>query len=313
MAANPFEERWWLGTDSPFQLLAACLDLSDALELDDPTSHVSHIAVHQDGSCNGLQHYAGLSLDPQGAVLVNVIPADRVEPYKDRGPTGGGAIASQYEGFRPADPYAGVANILNSGNFGNMGEDGVDGIAEKMRDQEMKKFGLGQDNVEGDGEGGEALQDSAGGDPVLSLEQLMAQEESSLLPDEEAPEHERAQEQLAKALSEEMVDGDAETEMRKMHQALVGNIKRKTIKQTVMTTVYGVTLVGARDQIYERLSEDPKLQQYEESDLRKMALWLAKETMDQVDRQFPGAARVMAWLRQVATARPNTILSERNG
>ena len=70
-----------------------------------------------------------------------------------------------------------------------------------------------------------------------------------------------------------------------------------------------MTLVGARDQIYERLSEDPKLQQYEESDLRKMALWLAKETMDQVDRQFPGAARVMAWLRQVATARPNTILS----
>ena len=55
MAANPFEDRWWLGTDSPFQLLAACLDLSDALELDDPTSHVSHIAVHQDGSCNGLQ------------------------------------------------------------------------------------------------------------------------------------------------------------------------------------------------------------------------------------------------------------------
>ena len=77
MAANPFEERWWLGTDSPFQLLAACLDLSDALELDDPTSHVSHIAVHQDGSCNGLQHYAALLKDRLGGEQVNLTPSEQ--------------------------------------------------------------------------------------------------------------------------------------------------------------------------------------------------------------------------------------------
>ena len=32
-------------------------------------------------------------------------------------------------------------------------------------------------------------------------------------------------------------------------QALLGNINRKLVKQTVMTSVYGVTSVGAREQI----------------------------------------------------------------
>jgi DNA-directed RNA polymerase len=31
-----------------------------------------------------------------------------------------------------------------------------------------------------------------------------------------------------------------------MAKKLAGNIKRKTIKQTVMTSVYGVTFLGAR-------------------------------------------------------------------
>jgi len=36
---------------------------------------------------------------------------------------------------------------------------------------------------------------------------------------------------------------------------LIGNIKRKTIKQTVMTTVYGVTYIGARKQIYKQIKD----------------------------------------------------------
>ena len=38
-------------------------------------------------------------------------------------------------------------------------------------------------------------------------------------------------------------------------QALLGNINRKLVKQTVMTSVYGVTNVGACDQI--KVSPDP--------------------------------------------------------
>ena len=37
--------------------------------------------------------------------------------------------------------------------------------------------------------------------------------------------------------------------------ALAGKITRKVVKQTVMTSVYGVTLIGARDQILNRLRE----------------------------------------------------------
>ena len=38
-------------------------------------------------------------------------------------------------------------------------------------------------------------------------------------------------------------------------QALLGNIDRKLVKQTVMTSVYGVTWVGAREQVQNRLRD----------------------------------------------------------
>jgi DNA-directed RNA polymerase len=88
-AFDPFRHRWWMETDTPFQLLAACFDLSKALRAPDSTQHVSHLTVHQDGSCNGLQHYAALSRDMRGAEQVNLIPSDR-----------------------PQDVYIGVANLL---------------------------------------------------------------------------------------------------------------------------------------------------------------------------------------------------------
>ena len=36
---------------------------------------------------------------------------------------------------------------------------------------------------------------------------------------------------------------------------LEGKVNRKLVKQTVMTSVYGVTYIGARDQIMSRLKE----------------------------------------------------------
>lgn len=38
-------------------------------------------------------------------------------------------------------------------------------------------------------------------------------------------------------------------------QLLLGKISRKVVKQTVMTTVYGVTFVGAREQVERQLKE----------------------------------------------------------
>ncbi|KAJ5178244.1 uncharacterized protein N7500_000943 [Penicillium coprophilum] len=69
--------RWWLQAEDPWQLLAACCELRNALQLPDPTKYISHLPIHQDGSCNGLQHYAALGGDRVGAQQVNLEPSDR--------------------------------------------------------------------------------------------------------------------------------------------------------------------------------------------------------------------------------------------
>ncbi|KAI5283826.1 DNA-directed RNA polymerase [Ascosphaera aggregata] len=69
--------RWWLGAEDPFQCLGACIELTNALRLEDPSEYISHLPVHQDGSCNGLQHYAALGGDVVGAQQVNLAPSDR--------------------------------------------------------------------------------------------------------------------------------------------------------------------------------------------------------------------------------------------
>ena len=38
---------------------------------------LSHLPVHQDGSCNGLQHYSALGRDLDGARSVNVFPSEK--------------------------------------------------------------------------------------------------------------------------------------------------------------------------------------------------------------------------------------------
>ncbi|KAK3940313.1 hypothetical protein QBC46DRAFT_385834 [Diplogelasinospora grovesii] len=81
--------RWWLKAEDPWQCLATCHELKAALDCEDPTRFVSHLPVHQDGTCNGLQHYAALGGDTWGAQQVNLMPGDR-----------------------PADVYSAVANLV---------------------------------------------------------------------------------------------------------------------------------------------------------------------------------------------------------
>ncbi|KAH0398747.1 DNA/RNA polymerase, partial [Aureobasidium melanogenum] len=76
--ANPLGgRRWWLQSEDAWQTLAACYELKAAMDLLDPTKYVSHLPVHQDGTCNGLQHYAALGGDTAGARQVNLEPGDR--------------------------------------------------------------------------------------------------------------------------------------------------------------------------------------------------------------------------------------------
>jgi DNA-directed RNA polymerase len=150
-ATNPLDgSRWWAKADEPFQALAVCMELVDAINSGNPFEFESNIPVHQDGSCNGLQHYAALGRDAVGGAAVNLLPADV-----------------------PQDVYSKVLEIV------------------------IRKI-----------------------------------KEDSLIP------------------------LDAENGKKGIiARRLDGVIDRKVIKQTVMTSVYGVTRIGARMQIQNRLHE----------------------------------------------------------
>ena len=57
--------------------MATCKELTEALDLENPTLFESNLPVHQDGTCNGLQHYAALGGDDRGAQQVNLGVTDK--------------------------------------------------------------------------------------------------------------------------------------------------------------------------------------------------------------------------------------------
>ncbi|KAF7725888.1 DNA-directed RNA polymerase [Apophysomyces ossiformis] len=88
---NPLSgKKWWLKAESPWQCLAACYEVAAAYESGKPEEYPSQLPIHQDGTCNGLQHYAALGGDLAGARAVNLAPSDK-----------------------PADVYTGVADMVN--------------------------------------------------------------------------------------------------------------------------------------------------------------------------------------------------------
>jgi DNA-directed RNA polymerase len=78
-AANPLTGRlWWQKSEEKWQTLACCMEIANALDHPrGPADYVSHYPVHQDGSCNGLQHYAALGRDKEGGKSVNLYPAEK--------------------------------------------------------------------------------------------------------------------------------------------------------------------------------------------------------------------------------------------
>ena len=77
VAESPLEYKWWCeAEDDPWQALATILELSECLSSDDPHQYISHLPVNVDGTCNGLQHFAAMCLDPVAAEQVNLIPSD---------------------------------------------------------------------------------------------------------------------------------------------------------------------------------------------------------------------------------------------
>lgn len=70
-ARNPLDgRRWWTKSEEPWQTLAVCMEIEKAMQLERPEEYVCYVPIHQDGSCNGLQHYAALGRDQKGAEQV---------------------------------------------------------------------------------------------------------------------------------------------------------------------------------------------------------------------------------------------------
>ena len=178
---KPLDGRgWWKTAEQPFQFLAACRDLSLAVQLDHPERYQSFLPIHQDGSCNGLQHYAALGRDRWGGEAVNLLPSSE-----------------------PRDVYTNVAHV----------------VAKKVK------------------------ADAAAG--------------------------------------------------KEMARLLDGLIDRKLVKQTVMTSVYGVTFVGAREQIRSRLNERNLLH---EDKRFAAACYLASLTLSGLGQLFSAARNIMDWM-----------------
>ncbi|KAI8809178.1 hypothetical protein BJ742DRAFT_708766 [Cladochytrium replicatum] len=180
-------KRFWLKADKPWQFLANCMELKAALSSDDPLQYASRMHIHQDGTCNGLQHYAALGGDVLGAQHVNLVPSDR-----------------------PADVYSGVANQVRA-----------------------------------------------------------------------------------------LIQRDAEAGLREAI-LIKDHVTRKLVKQTVMTNTYGVTFVGAKDQVMSRLRESKADHKIAEEDMNKIAIYVAHKIFESLGTLFEGARAIQKWLNTTA-------------
>ncbi|KAG1773841.1 hypothetical protein EDD22DRAFT_841721 [Suillus occidentalis] len=195
-AEKPLDgKRWWLNADDPWQCLATCMELRAALESGDPHTYMSSLPVHQDGTCNGLQHYAALGGDANGAAQVNLSVTDR-----------------------PSDVYTYVANMVE------------------------------------------------------------------------------------KVIAEDMKNGEKYATM------LSGQVSRKVVKQTVMTTVYGVTYIGAREQIEKQLRDKNVVP---EEECWGASAYLAKRVLSCIGDLFSGAKSIQVWLNLCARLISKSIPAER--
>jgi len=83
-----------------------------------------------------------------------------------------------------------------------------------------------------------------------------------------------------------------------------GLIDRGVVKRTVMTSVYGVTYIGARQQIQEKIEEKLKEKGYDideiERDVFSAAGYVATVTMEVMGDLFQGAKKTKTWLADCA-------------
>lgn len=184
-ADHPLDGRkWWTTSDEPWQTLSCCMEIAKVLRSGDPENYECSLPIHQDGSCNGLQHYAALGRDMAGAYSVNLSPA----PV-------------------PQDVYNGIAQLVEKS---------------RQRDDE--------NGVE-------------------------------------------------------------------IARVLRNFIRRKVVKQTVMTTVYGVTRYGAKLQIAKQLKN---IDEFPDQWVWSASNYITAKTFESLREMFSSAKEIQDWLTECA-------------
>lgn len=178
---------WWLKADKPWQSLALCRELVQIWAFaGDVADYRSHMPIHQDGSCNGLQHYSALGGDVEAAKSVNVLPGEQRQ-----------------------DVYVTVLELVRN-----------------------------------------------------------------------------------------RIQNDHHT----LAPMALGLLSRKLIKQTVMTTVYGVTPFGATRQIHRQVMELAEAKQIQDPIEKKLhvhmrvASYIAAHVLSSISELFAGAKKIQEWL-----------------
>ena len=161
-------------------------EVSNALKSGNPEEYMTHIHVHLDGSCNGMQHYAAFGRDENGAKNVSLAPDEK-----------------------PGDVYTAILHLVNKD-----------------------------------------------------------------------------------------IKSELDPKLIEVAQSLDGHVTRKVIKQTVMTSVYGVTFIGARSQIQRQLKD---LNIYETNgELYAGSKYLAKLTIKCIGDLFSDANKIKDWFARCA-------------
>lgn len=83
-ARSPVERlELWRYCDSPFQFLAAAIEINRALSCEDKYSYESSLPVHLDGKCSGVQHWSLLLKDEETASRVGLVKASESDIVPD--------------------------------------------------------------------------------------------------------------------------------------------------------------------------------------------------------------------------------------
>ena len=68
-------DRWWAGVG---YTLAMCLEVVGVLAHPGAFAYPSHLPIHKDGSCNGLQYYMALGRDILWVSVLNLVTQERL-------------------------------------------------------------------------------------------------------------------------------------------------------------------------------------------------------------------------------------------